>query len=57
MVESDLKKVDPLVEIAIYTGDSAEDAVVEQLLETLEAEEIIKRTLQAVRIQQPQRSQ
>lgn len=42
-----------VIEISINTGNAAEDAAVERLLETLDAEDAIRRTLQAARVTRP----
>lgn len=44
--------VDPIIEITVHTGNPTEDVAVEQLLETLDAEMVIKRTLDAVHVRQ-----
>jgi probable rRNA maturation factor len=44
---------DPIIDISIDTGSPEMDAEVEQLLETLEAEEVIKETLRAVHVHLP----
>jgi probable rRNA maturation factor len=53
MVESGLEMDDPIIDISINTGDAEADEEVEQLLEKLEVELIIKRMLQMVNAYQP----
>lgn len=47
-----LDMADPIIEITIQTGNPAEDKIVEQLLETLKAEEAIRRILHSVHVQE-----
>lgn len=53
MAESGLEAGEPIIEIAINTGSERDDEAAERLLETLNAEEAVKRTLLAVRVTQP----
>lgn len=48
MAESELE-----IEIYVNTGSEAEDAAAEQLLETLDIDAVIRRTLLAVKVTQP----
>jgi len=52
MVEPGLEAEDPAVDVYIHTSNEAEDEIVARLLETLDVEEVIKRTLAAVHIDQ-----
>jgi probable rRNA maturation factor len=52
MGESESEAGEPVVEIAINTGSEQDDKAAARLLETLNVEEAIKRTLQAVRVTQ-----
>jgi len=53
MVEPGFETEDPAIDVYIHTGDASEDEAVAKLLEELDAEEVIKRTLLAVHVQQP----
>lgn len=44
--------IDPIIEVTIQIGDPAEDNVVEQLLESLNIEVLIRRTLHTVQVKQ-----
>jgi probable rRNA maturation factor len=52
MVEPGLEAEDPAIDVYIHTGNDTEDESVAKLLEELDVEDVIKRTLLAVNIHQ-----
>lgn len=53
MVEAERENENPVIEISINTGNATEDTAVEQLLQTLGAEDVIRRTLHLVKVELP----
>jgi probable rRNA maturation factor len=53
MLQPEMEAREPLIEIYVNTEDEAANAEVEQLLETLDIEQAVRRTLQAVHVEQP----
>ncbi len=53
MVKPGLEADEPVIDISINTGSDAEDAAAEKLLDTLEVERVVRRTLQVIHVEQP----